>query len=234
VKLIIFDLDGTLTRTNAVDEWCFPQAFAKSFRGGELSTDWAAYTHATDTVVFQEAFAQSFGRMPNIDEAQKIEQCFVELLNELYASNVAMFVETAGASALLNHLKQDSRWAIAIATGCWKRSADFKIAAAEIPAADLPMASAEDGPSRETIIEAAAARAAAYYQERKFERIISVGDGVWDAKAAQKLKLPFVGIAEGVRMETLRQAGASHVVEDFLDPLYCLECFEAAKVPMTR
>ena len=163
MKLVIFDLDGTLTQTNEVDDLCFPRAFVENLGVIDLNTDWSTYTHSTDTVVFQEAFAQNFRRHPTPDEAKAFEQRFVESLAELYASHPAMFAEVRGAVALLNQLEQDSQWAIAIATGCWKRSADFKIDAAGIPATGLPMAFAEDGPSREAIVEAAVRRAIPHY-----------------------------------------------------------------------
>ena len=43
-----------------------------------------------------------------------------------------------------------------------------------------------------------------------------VGDGGWDAKAAQQLKWGFVGIGSGARADRLRQAGAEVVIPDYL------------------
>ena len=40
MKLAIFDVDGTLTRTNEVDEICFVQAFAEAHAITGVDTDW--------------------------------------------------------------------------------------------------------------------------------------------------------------------------------------------------
>ena len=81
--------------------------------------------------------------------------------------------------------------------------------AAQLPAKDIPAAFAEDGPSRESIVRAAIERAKAQYRVRHFERIVSVGDAVWDVRAARRLQLPFVGVGTGQRAVLLREEGAS-------------------------
>jgi phosphoglycolate phosphatase-like HAD superfamily hydrolase len=232
VKLVIFDLDGTLTRTNQVDDLCFPRAFAESLGVSGLNTDWSAYPHATDTVIFEASFAQRFRRLPDSDESRSFRRHFVALLSELHASQPALFAEISGASIFLDRLQRDPRWSIAIATGCWKQSAEFKMEAAGLPTAGLPMAFVEDGISREEIVQAAMDRAASHYKRQFFERVVSVGDGLWDVKTAQKLGLPFVGVAEGERAELLRQAGATHVLENFLDWTRCLTYFDEARIPV--
>jgi phosphoglycolate phosphatase-like HAD superfamily hydrolase len=232
MKLVIFDLDGTLTQTNEVDDLCFPRAFAENLGVTGLNTDWSAYTHATDTVIFEESFAQRFERLPNSDESKSFRRHFVALLAELHASQPALFAEVSGASSFLDRLQRESRWRVAIATGCWKQSAEFKIEAAGLPTAGLPMAFVEDGISREEIVQAAVHRAACHYKQQLFDRVVLVGDGLWDLKTAQKLGLPFVGVAEGERAERLRQAGVSHVLENFSNWTRCLAYFDEARVPL--
>jgi len=43
MKLAIFDLDGTLTATTAIDDYCFAKAFLDEF-GFAIRTDWDAKT----------------------------------------------------------------------------------------------------------------------------------------------------------------------------------------------
>lgn len=183
-------------------------------------------------MVFQEAFAQRFRRHPTPDEAKSFVQRFVESLAELYASHPVLFAEVQGATALLKRLEQDTRWAIAIATGYWKRSADFKVDAAGIPASGLPMAFAEDGPSREAIVETALRRAILHYRRQYFERIVLVGDRIWDLKTAQTLGLRFVGVADREPAKILRQAGASHIGENFLNGPCFMRTLDEARVPL--
>jgi phosphoglycolate phosphatase-like HAD superfamily hydrolase len=232
MKLVIFDLDGTLTATSAVDEACFVQAFADALNIHHLSTNWLDYPHATDTAVAGQAFLKQFGREPEVQETSRVVERFVELLSRHHELDSALFAEVPGASAFLTELQQNPEWGIALATGGWKHSAQFKIRAARLPLVDIPAAFAEDGPSREAIVHAAMDRASAWYQCREFERIVSVGDAVWDIKTARQLKLSFLGVADEPRASLLRDSGARHVVEHFLDPVQCLRWLGDAIIPV--
>jgi phosphoglycolate phosphatase-like HAD superfamily hydrolase len=232
MKLVVFDLDGTLTATSAVDESCFVQAFADSLAIHHLSTNWLDYDHATDSAVTSQAFQTHFGRKPESTEISKVVERFVELLSGHHDLDSALFAEIPGALAFLAELHENPEWGIALATGGWKRSAEFKIRAAGLPLAKFPAAFAEDGPSREAIVQTAIDRASAWYQCREFERIVSVGDAVWDVRTARQLKLPFLGVADEPRATLLRENGARHVVEHFLDPARCLQLLGDAIVPM--
>src|SRR4051812_18548217 len=211
MKLVVFDLDGTLTATSVVDETCFVQAFANALNIHHLSTNWLDYDHATDSAVASQAFLKQFGREPESHEISKVVEQFVVLLRRHHELDSDRYAEIPGASAFLATLQKNPDWSIALATGGWKRSAQFKIRAAGLPLADLPAAFAEDGPSREAIIQTAIARASAWYEVPEFERIVSVGDAVWDVKTARQLKLPFLGIADEPRASLLRDNGARHV-----------------------
>ena len=232
MKLVVFDLDGTLTATSSVDEACFVQAFADSLNIHRLSTNWLDYDHATDTAVASQAFLKQFGRVPESAEISKVVERFLELLRRHHDLDSALFVEIPGASTFLTELHENSKWGIALATGGWKRSAEFKIQAAGLPLANFPAAFAEDGPSRESIVRTAIDRASIWYECREFERIVSVGDALWDIKTARHLNLPFLGVAAEPRATILRNNGARHVVEHFLDPVQCLQWLGDAIVPM--
>ena len=50
-------------------------------------------------------------------------------------------------------------------------------------------------------------------------------------KTARNLGLSFLGIASGARALVLRDNGASHVIEDYLDPDRCLQYLNEAQAP---
>jgi phosphoglycolate phosphatase-like HAD superfamily hydrolase len=128
-------------------------------------------------------------------------------------------------------LKQDSDWAVAIATGCWRESALLKLKAANIDSEGIPAAYAEDGLSREDILKAAVSRSLARHGLSSFERIVSIGDGLWDVRTAGRLDFAFLGIGADERATRLRQAGASHVIEDFSDYDRLLNSLMEAEIP---
>ena len=230
MNLAVFDLDGTLTRTVDVDGDCYLQAFADSLGVTGVNDNWSDYEDVTDLGVMQEVFRTRVGRAPESVEIARFVECFVELLRDRYRGSPGAFGEVPGATAFLARLRQ-SRWAVAIATGGWERSARFKIETGGIDAGNLPAAFAEDGPARRTIVTTAISRAASYYHASAFERVVLVGDALWDVQAARELGLPLVAVATNERAIRLRELGASHVVENFIDHLACFRCLEEARIP---
>jgi len=226
MNLAVFDLDGTLTRTNEVDDQCFVQAFADALGIHELNRNWSEYEHVTDLGCLQQAFRTKFHRPITISETSKFIECFVDLLRKRQIRDSASFQQIAGAASMLVRLKEGSGWTVAIATGCWQRSAQFKIEVAGIPAEGLPAAFADDGPSRESIVRTAIDRAGT-----GFERIVSIGDADWDVRTARRLGLPFIGIGGSRRAERLRLAGAGHTMENFLDQNGFIRALEEAVMP---
>jgi len=231
MNLAIFDIDGTLTNTNNVDEDCFVKALAESHNIDDIVTDWATYPHTTDSGITEHIFQERFNRCPEEAELSKFKNCFVSMLSEYYQSDSASFAEITGASAALAMLKQDSDWAVAIATGCWQESALLKLKAANIALSDIPAAYAEDGLSREDILKAAVSRAGVQYRQKSFEKIVSIGDGIWDVRAAGRLNFAFLGIGAGEAARRLRRAGARDVIEDFSDYDQLLKFLNEAEIP---
>ncbi|HEX9144754.1 MAG TPA: hypothetical protein VGA09_10815, partial [Candidatus Binatia bacterium] len=59
--LVVFDIDGTLARTYALDEELFARTFYELY-GWNLDTDWTRYRHATDQGIAEEALNRYLGR----------------------------------------------------------------------------------------------------------------------------------------------------------------------------
>jgi phosphoglycolate phosphatase-like HAD superfamily hydrolase len=232
VTLVVFDLDGTLTRTVAVDGECYLRAFADALGVKDVDDAWSEYEHVTDLGVMHAVFQSRFGRAPVPTEVDAFVDCFVGLLRGRYESAADAFGEIPGATAFLARLRH-AGWAVAMATGGWERSARFKIGAAHLGAGHLPAAFAEDGPARHDIVQAAIARAKTYYREPAFHRIVLVGDAIWDLRCAQTLGLPFVAVAHPDHARRFGELGASHVIEHFIDQDACVRCLEEARIPGT-
>jgi phosphoglycolate phosphatase-like HAD superfamily hydrolase len=231
MNLAIFDIDGTLTNTNSVDDRCFVDAMAEAHAITDISTDWASYPHTTDSGIMDHVFQEKLGRGPEESELGKFKSCFVSLLSAQYNSQASNFDEIAGASRALDRLKRTPDWAIAIATGSWRESALLKLKAARIDVDDVPAAYAEDGLSREEILESAVSQSIEQYGVSSFEKIVSIGDGLWDLRTAHRLGFSFLGIGSGPSAVTLQRAGAKHVAEDFTDYEQLLRLLNEAEIP---
>jgi phosphoglycolate phosphatase-like HAD superfamily hydrolase len=92
-------------------------------------------------------------------------------------------------------------------------------------------ACADDGRSRADIVRLARDRAEAFYR-CQFDRVVSIGDGVWDLQTAIELDMPFLGIGTGDRADWLRRAGAAIVLPDYSDFGAFLTAVEITTVPV--
>ncbi len=51
MRLVMFDIDGTLTDTVNVDKECYVRSLAEACGFVDIETDWSRYEHATDARV---------------------------------------------------------------------------------------------------------------------------------------------------------------------------------------
>jgi Predicted phosphatases len=230
MNLAVFDVDGTLLDNHACENECYAAALREVLGLPVLDSRWHEYEHVTDTGIAVEAFRRHFGAEPRPEQISATIVRFVALLEDACEANASAIVPIAGAEQILPILIQHG-WAVAIATGAWKRAAEFKLGVAGVERSDVPLASAEDGPARVTIIERARALAERRYGVGRFGRVVSVGDGVWDVSAARSLRMPFVGIGSARRADRLSAHGTGIVLADFLDRDRVLEALEIADVP---
>ena len=231
MNLVIFDIDGTLTETNAVDEICFVQAFADAHAITQINTNWSEYRWVTDSGIMFQIFHERFGQRPTDCELRNYKSRLANLLETHWAKDSSLFAEIPGASHALTRLNHEAEWAVALATGCWRVSAELKLKAAGIHAEHLPAAYAEDGLSRESILQTALSRAQHLFGRSRFEKIVSVGDALWDVQAAGNLGIAFIGVGKGDRGLKLRQVGATHVLEDYADYGQLIEFLRKAEIP---
>jgi|GEM_PF-148227 phosphoglycolate phosphatase-like HAD superfamily hydrolase/SAM-dependent methyltransferase len=225
MKLIIFDVDGTLTATNDVDAQCFVQAFNDEFGITNINTDWHTYGHTTDSGITLQIFQEHLGRIPQASEVSRLEHHFLELLRDRHKTTV----EIPGAAVTLQRLTRSPEWGIALASGGWRSCAKFKLQAV-IDIHELPGAFADDGISREEIVTKAISRACSFYQQPNFDKIIYVGDGIWNVLTAIQLQLAFVGIVNKEKT-VLQNAGVDHLIEDFQCFDYFLQACNNATIP---
>lgn len=226
-RLAIFDIDGTLTDTNAVDDECFLEAIAGEFALELAGVDWSDAPHVTDASIARWLVERHRGRAPDDAEIERLVHRFVATLERELARTPDRFAPIAGARDAFAMMRSDG-WDIALATGGWRPSARLKLKASGLDVPDMVLACANDAVTREEIVRLARERAAAIRGD-SYDRVVSIGDGVWDVRTAANLELPFIGIATGEREAKLRAAGASVVLSDFQD----LIAFRSALVMAT-
>jgi len=225
--LVVFDVDGTLCDTCEVDEECYVRACGEWLGEEARRLEWSAAPHVTDQGILEWMSSTLLCRRPSAREAREVEARFLDLLRGALDHRPSRFRAIPGARPMLDGMASDG-WGAVAATGGWRASALLKLRAAALPT-DLLAASSSDTPDRARIFELAASRAGA--GRDRPERVVLVGDGVWDVRTARELGWGFVGVAAGPRRDRLREAGAEHVVEDFTDAAALRDALGRAQVP---
>ena len=209
--LAIFDIDGTLVNSVAIDDECFIQTFKDLYQIDLLGVDWNDFEHVTDSGLTNEIFLNHLSRLPTAFEIDRIQEYFFGLLS----SRSDEFEEIPGASKFLERLEAQPNIAIAFATGGWKKTALLKLRCLNFQIEDCLILSADDHFNRAEITKLAIEAVTKKYRINKLEAVTYIGDGLWDLKAAQELNINFIGI-DCKNSGKLNAQGGKNVIKDYL------------------
>jgi phosphoglycolate phosphatase-like HAD superfamily hydrolase len=231
MNLAVFDIDGTLVRSKAADGECYAEAWRIELGVEDVSPNTEDFRHSTDSGIAREIFLDRLGREGAEEETARLTHRFVELMRARARRSPAEFDEVPGAGAALARLLGDEGWAVAIATGCWRESALFKLSEAGFDLGDIPLATSDGLAEREAVVTLAVEKAKELHGRDGFGKVVYIGDGAWDCRAAASLGLPFVGVQDTRDAAPLREAGAATVIRDYTDLDVFLAALEEARVP---
>ncbi len=117
--LVLFDIDGTLTKSSEMDGEVFARAFKRVYGVPLPTTEWSDYAAATDQGISEEA-VERLGR--SADRIMELKNAFIaELTQEVARAGVA---PVPGARLVLGRVL-DHGHTVALASGAWEESADL-------------------------------------------------------------------------------------------------------------
>jgi len=206
-KLLIFDIDGTLI--DSVSGYHEVIINAMTDIGiKEIDTDFNALKHHTDSYALKYNYENFFNKELPVALLDQFESLIVKYL-KIQPKTVAI----SGVNEVLSQL-ENSEYAIAFATGSLPESAILKMKESGLTMEVAVLSTSKTSFSREGFVTEAIEKAKSFYKVISFEKVISVGDGIWDLKTAQNLNLEFIGI--GVKNKAVMQAnGMQYWFEDF-------------------
>lgn len=258
-RIVIFDVDGTLTATTGVDDHCLTSAWSRVFaiREADIDTDWTTYAHSTDEGLTLEVSQRHRGRAPTREEVGEVQRAFFALLRERIADDPSRCIPVPGVHDLLAALAADG-WRIGLASGAWEQSARIKLESAGVHAAHLPgtfshtktnpdtrggtgSLPASDGATaipatREDIIQSTltklfSSQSSSSSSSSPPSRPLYIGDGPWDARAARNLNLGFIGIRVDNNPTRLHAEGARTIFQNYTDLHAVLTALTRAEPP---
>ena len=229
--LVIFDIDGTLVYSNKIDSLCFSQAYQETYHEPFPTIDWRKYPHVTDHTIFRTVIQDQFGRIPDAAEMKIFQDRFVELINVKRVEAPEEFFEVPGAKATIDRLIEEDNIAIGIATGGWERPARIKLAFVNINMDPLYMSFADNKVTREDIINESIALAKVDHPH--FDRIVYVGDAIWDVTTTRNMQMPLIGIRRNGDLDFMTQKGVKWVFADYHDFDDFRKAIDEAEPPLT-
>ncbi len=190
---VIFDVDDTLLHSMADDDRLYRQAIRDVLgEGVRFRETLADYEHVSDTGILRQVLADN-----RVADAERhfdvIRERFLDAL-ERHVEQHGPFREIEGAREMLERVRAAEQYAVALATGCWRRSAELKLRTAGFELDGIPLATADDAVERVGIMQHALRSLGS-----DFASVTYYGDGVWDREACRALEWTFrpVGAALG-------------------------------------
>ncbi len=210
MKLVIFDIDGTIVDSVEADSRCYIQAFKELFDIDLGRVDWNTFTHVTDTGLAIEIFEFYLNRKPSKQELEALKAHFYHLL----LKEKEKFREIKGARDFISQLKQNDSFELGFATGGWKETAVLKCESIGLDLNAYLLKSSNDHFARNKIIELLINEVRSIHQVSEFERIVYFGDGLWDLRTCEQLGIDFIGV-DFEQNGKLLAVGCDCVIKDF-------------------
>ncbi len=221
-NLVLFDIDGTLLRTEGVGVSAMLRAFTRLHGERGFSFEGVEIAGALDGLLFARMMAQH--GLPS-DDATHAEFQRVygdELSRTLTPDRVRRMPGTDGLVTAL----RDAGAAVGLLTGNYEHTAHLKITVAGFERAHFPFgAFGADGPSRRHLTPVAIERAAAHLG-RAFDpsRVTIIGDTPHDIDCAKAHGCRAIGVGTGpYSPERLREVGADLAVADLSETARLLD-----------
>ena len=187
LKAIIFDVDGTLIESMAIDSKLYFSSVTTVLGPVDFRENLDDYDHVTDSGIISQLADDNRLRLePNA--VHSIQTLFVGGLVE-HIQAAGPFPAIHGATQMIDRLGRSTDHSVAIATGGWRKSALLKLESSGFDLDGIPLVSCDESSSRTEIMSIALARLGG-----SFESVTYFGDADWDRRACQTLGWDFVPV----------------------------------------
>jgi len=190
--VLVFDIDGTLLHSVTAHQ----SALLDAYRALDLDIGdrpLGQFPDHTDSAIFDLLFQESRGERAMATDFEQLDT----ILDGEYLRRVTATVprEIAGARELLRALASDTRFRVTFATGSMRGVATQKLEQLGVDPDAAILVTASEFLTREEIVAGAIELAATDLDSPV--RVIVIGDGIWDQRAAERLGVSFLAVESG-------------------------------------
>lgn len=195
MHLILFDIDGTLVDSMAVEDELYPKAVCEELNINRIKTDWSAYANPTDSGIIREAMREQLGQLCHPEHVDRCKLRFLDLLFSRVEQQPDTFPPVPGAIEFVDYLESHENYQFAMATAAWRESAELKLRTAGFDFANWILYTCSEHEYKKEAMKAAHAEARQQFG-RDFEKVLYVGDSRSDLRFANELGYEFLGRGE--------------------------------------
>lgn len=222
MKLVIFDIDGTLLYTGGAGRIAFERAFQELFGIPEVWQNLVP-DGKTDPAIIDEIVCRTLKRPLTPEEYKKLERRYHDFFEEEIV-NPPSFRVLPGVTALLERLSREQKIILGIATGNFEQAAWSKLKRGNIHTFFRFGGFASDHANRVELTRFALERGRKLHQtDIPGERIFLIGDTQHDIHAGKTLGVRTIGVATG--KTGVKEFKEKHKADFALEDLSDLEQF---------
>ncbi len=218
MKLLLFDLDGTLILTGGAGTRALERTFQKLYGIREALTDGVRFHGRTDPAIIRDIFQKKFGRNYSPEESENIRKEYLVFLKE-EVKNSSGYTLMSGVPDLLIHLSARDDILLGLATGNIEEAAWIKLDRSGIGVFFKFGGFGSDSEDREELIRAAISRGSkllGYSVDNK--KVFVIGDTPLDIVHGRAVGALTVAVATGYySIKELGKYEPDYLFESFLD-----------------
>ena len=226
MKLLIFDIDGTLTHLDGATRRAFQVAFRRIFEVDAVTTNLKLHGR-TDPVIFQDCFRASGLPGKWEENFDRFRVAYIEALPKAITASPKVHLQP-GIQELLDQLVEREDVALALGTGNMEAGARTKIGTFNLNHY-FPVGGFGDMHCERPDIMRDALRNSEVFYHNKFDlqNVWVIGDTPHDISGGKAIRARTMGVATGgaFTFEELVEAGADVVFHDLSNTSEVLRTF---------
>ncbi len=213
MKLIIFDIDGTLCHSRYIDDKCYIQAFRKGLGLDIKNTDWNSYKHVTDHYVTKQIIIAETGNNPDKQLIDLIIEKYAEELKIQLHKEDTSFTAIPGVKELFEYFYDNSdEYQTGIATGGFFKTAMYKLEKIGVKFPGEHIYSSNNYDTKQEMINDLMDKELS--KNNSFDKVIYVGDREYDFNVSKEMNIDFIGI-DFKGNGKLRSLGIENVINNY-------------------